>query len=213
MRKAWAFLLLLLLVLPILLYAQEQEEEEEDPRDKLPSIDSDWDYYEMDMYVKGDKTFIISLGTVFPTVFVNNGRIIERNFKPPVGGTGSLSYNYFFNAHIYIGGEIQGMFAPTIAGNTLFIIPLGLRTGYQFIWRKLEFPVGITLGMTWHRYLNLGYYGFYMKGGGAAYFRFNADWSFGLSSNWCWFPEWTNERRTYVHGNFVDLMLSVRYHF
>jgi hypothetical protein len=209
MQKAGAFFLSLLLILPALLYAQEDDEINEWD----PEVESDWDIYAPDIYTSGDQTFVISLGTVFPAVFLNNGKVIDHKFEPPVGGTGSLSYNYFFNSNIFVGGEIGGMFIPTLGKNTAFIIPLGVRTGYQFIVWKLEFPLAITLGMTWHRYLDLGYYGFYMKGGGGAYFRYNAEWSFGLSANWCWFPEWTNDRSKNVDGNIVDLMLSVRYHF
>jgi hypothetical protein len=52
-----------------------------------------------------------------------------------------------------------------------------------------------------------------MKGGGAVYFRFNSDWSFGINANWYWLPQWTNERSKNVDGNIVDILLSARYHF
>jgi len=208
MQKAGAFLLLLLLGMPILLNAQEWSEPDDEP-----SIESDWEIYSPDLYSAGDKTFIISIGTVFPTVFLNNGEVIEHNFSPPVGGTGSLAYNYFLGSHLFIGGEVGGMFFSTLGLNTAFIIPLGARVGYQFLLWRFEFPLNLTLGMTWHRFLNLGYYGFYMKGGGAAYYRFNSEWSFGLNANWFWFPEWTNEPKKNVDGNIIDLTLSVRYHF
>ncbi|MDR0444092.1 MAG: hypothetical protein LBH44_11880 [Treponema sp.] len=203
MRKAGAFLLFLLLVTSILLYAQEEAPDED------PWYDDDFDIYSPDLYLPGDQAFIISLGTVFPAFFVDK-------FDPPVGGTGSLSYSYFFNAHFNVGGEVGGLFIPTLGRNTLFIIPLGIKAGYQFIFKRIEFPLNITLGMSWHRYLNLAYYGLYMKGGGGAYFRYNADWSFGFTSNLCWFPEWTDDNKDVykdVHGIMVDFMLSVRYHF
>jgi hypothetical protein len=189
-----------------------QEDDETDEGD-LP-IDSEWDYYMPELYSRGDQTFMISLGMIFPTVFLNNeGKRIDHNFVPPVGGSGSLSYNYFLGSNFFIGGEISGMFNPTLGQNTVFIIPLGLRAGYQFIFWRLEFPMTLTLGMSWHRFLDEGYFGMYMKAGGAVYYRFNPDWSFGLNSNWCWFPEWTNDWKKNVHGNIVDLNFSVRYHF
>jgi len=212
MRKAGAFFLLLLMGMPILLNAQESDE----PDDRDPSIETDWDIYMPDLYNPGDKTFTISIGAAFPALFIYNDPdkgLNEHNFDPPVGGTGSLAYTYFLTPHIFIGGDIGGMFFPTLGRNTVFIIPLGFRGGYQFIAGRFEFPVNLTVGMTWHRFLNLGYYGFYMKGGASAYFRFNSEWSFGLSSNWFWFPEWTDEPKKDAHGNVVDLTLSVRYHF
>jgi hypothetical protein len=204
MRKAFALILLLLIGLPILLFAQE---------DDNPAVEPDWEIYTADVYTRGDQTFNISLGTVFPTVFVNQGKKIPHNFKPPVGGTGSLSYNYFLYSLIFVGGEVGGLFMSTIGENTIFIIPLGARGGYQFIYERFEFPLSLSLGMTWHRYLNLAHYSFYMKGGGSAYFRFNTDWSFGLNTYWIWLPEWTGDRKTNVDGNIIELTLSARYHF
>ena len=208
MYRTRTILILLLLFLPVLLYSQEDNDQDGDP-----SIEDDWIIYETDLYTAGDQTFVISLGTIFPAVFVNDGKVIEHNFSPPVGGTGSLSYNYYLGSNVYVGGEISGMFISTLGRNTAYFIPLGLRAGYQFnIWR-LEFPLALTMGMTWHRYLNFSYYGFYIKGSAAAYFRFNTDWSFGLNSAWCWLPEWTEDRKKNIDGNIVELTLSVRYHF
>jgi hypothetical protein len=204
MRKAAAFLILLI---GITVFAFTQEEEGD-----IPVFD-DWDIYLSDLYARGDQTFTISLGTVFPVLFLNNFRVMEHKLSPPVGGTGALSYNYFLSPNIFLGGEIGGMFMPTLGNNMLYLIPLGLRGGYQFLFWRFEFPVNITIGMVWHRYLNLSYYGLYIKGGGSVFYRFNPDWSFGLNANWCWFPQWTSERRNNVDGNIIELTLSARYHF
>ncbi len=198
--KAGAFLFLLLMGFTHLC-AQEDGGED------------NWDIYESDMYTAGDQTFTITLGTVFPTVFLNNGKKIEHNFTPPVGGIGSLSYNFFLNYNVFVGGEVNGIFIPTLGTNTLFVIPLGIKAGYQFYLWRFEFPVSAGLGMAWHRYLNDGYYGFYMKGGAAAYFRFNPEWSFGLNTNWYWLPQWTEDKNKNVDGNFIEVTLSARYHF
>ncbi|MDR2595692.1 MAG: hypothetical protein LBC76_00070 [Treponema sp.] len=200
MRKAGVILLLLLTCLPFLLVAQEDD-------------DPEWDYYYNDIHSKGDQTFIISLGTVFPTVFMNEGKKIEHKFSPPVGFTGSLSYHYYFFSSIFLGAEAGFMILPTVGKNTLFMIPLGAKAGYQFNYRKFEFPVSLTLGVSWHRYLNMGYFGFYMKGGGAAFYRVSNSWSFGLNTNWYWFPERTGIKSNNVHANMLDLTLCARYHF
>jgi len=206
LRKASAFLLIFLFSFT-LLYAQE-----EPPENSPPPNGGDWDIYQ-DNYTRGDQTFIISIGTVFPTVFINNGKKLKNNFSPPVGGGGTLSYNYYFTRSIFIGGELGGAFLPTIANNMFYGIFLGARAGYQFYWWRLEFPINISLGMSWQRYLGNRYYGLYMKAGGSAYFRYNSDWSFGLSSNWYWIPEWTNDRSKNVDGIMTDILLSARYHF
>jgi hypothetical protein len=204
MRKTAAFLFFIF-CMTVMLFAQEEG--------GGPEIDPDWDFYDMDFYRAGDQTFTISLGTVFPTVFIHDGKVINHNFTPPVGGAGSIAYNYYLTPNVFIGGELSGMFLHTLGRHTAYFIPLGLRAGYQFnVWR-LEFPLTLTVGMVWQNYLNLAYYGFYMKGGGAAFYRFNSEWSFGLTTNWCWFPQWTNEPHKNVDGNIVELTLSARYHF
>jgi hypothetical protein len=204
MRKAAAFIFILLFSFT-LLFAQESPPE--DPNG------GDWDYYNPDSYTHGDQTFIISILTVFPVVFFNEGNVMKNNFNPPVGGAGCLSYNYYFTNNIFLGGEINGIFLPTLGNNMYYGIFLGARTGYQFyIWR-LEFPLNLSLGMVWHQYLNFKNYSFYLKGGGAAYFRYNAEWSFGIHTNWYWLPQFTDVRSKDVYGNMIELLLSVRYHF
>jgi len=198
-------LVVLLMCLSVLIYAQEE--------DRAPSVEDDWIIYDTDLYTRGDQTFIISAATVFPVVFLNEGKTIKHNFDPPVGGVGSLSYNYYLNSNIFLGAEFSFVFNSTLAGNTVYFIPLGVRAGYQFnVWR-LEFPVTFTLGVIWHRYLNLSYFGMYLKGGGAAFYRYSSHWSFGLTTNWCWFPEWTEDTKKNVDGNLIELTLSARYHF
>ena len=212
---------LFLIVFPVLLSAQEDGGSPDGGSDD-PSIESDWygDLY-TDLYVKGDQVFSISLGTVFPALFGDDreGLFSDPNFRPPVGGVGSLSYNYYILSKLFLGGELSGFFINTISKNTLFIVPLGLRVGTQFIAGRFEFPIILSLGMAWHKYRDYGYYGFFMKMGAGAYFRPMNAWSFGITANWGWYPQWAErevngktEKHT-VNGSFVDLMLSARYHF
>jgi hypothetical protein len=195
MNKAGAIILLFMIFFPVLLTAQQED-------------DDGWDYYYDEGFANGDQTFIISLGTVFPIGFPNN------KIDPPVGGTGSLAYNYYLTPHVFIGAEVSGMFLPTLGGNVLYIIPIGIRGGYQFnIWR-LEFPLNLTFGMVWHSHLDNGYFGIYAKAGGSAFFRATYTWSFGLNANFYWFPEWIiNDPSKNHDGFFIDLTLSARYHF
>jgi hypothetical protein len=178
------------------------------------SPDSDWEIYAPEFYSRGDQTFIISVGVMFPTVFVDSsGNLIDHNFSPPIGGTGSLAYNYFLGSHVSLGGEIGGMFSYTAGESTVFIIPIGFRAGYQFVVRRFEFPLTLTVGFAPQRYLNLGYFGFFAKGGGSVYFRFSPEWSFGVNTNWFWLPQWTRDPAKDVQGNMVDLTIGFRYHF
>lgn len=177
-----------------------------------PAIEAEWDFF-TDLYTTGDQTFSISFGVVFPTVFINDGKVIDHKFRPGVGGAGSLVYSYYLNSHFFVGGELGGMFINTLRGNTVFIVPFGVRVGTQFIFGRFEFPIFYSVGMSWHNYLNHGYYGLFMKGGFSAYFRPINDWSFGITTDWTWLPEWTDNKSQNVDGNVLHLKLSARYHF
>ncbi|MCL2805500.1 MAG: hypothetical protein FWD26_06145 [Treponema sp.] len=201
MRKPGVIILILLLGFPVLLAADD------------PQIEPEWDDYSYDIYVRGDQFFSISLGTIFPTIFVNEGELLDMNFSPPVGGMGTLMYNYFLSSKFFAGGEISGAFINTLRKNSLFLVTLGIRTGVQFVAGRFEFPITLSLGMCWHTYLDFGYYGFYLKGGVGAFFRITSEWSFGLTADWGWYPQWTENKSRNVDGNFVNVMLSARYHF
>ena len=206
-------ILLLLMFFPVVLSAQEDGDSQDSDGD--PSVESDWydDLY-TDLYVKGDQVFVISLGTIFPAIFGDNKGLINPQFTPPVGGVGSLSYNYYVNSKLFIGGELSGFFIHTLRKNTLFIVPLGARIGTQFILGRFEFPLFYSFGMAWHTYRDYGYYGFYMKAGAGAYFRPMHEWSFVITANMGWYPQWIKKDNSFsVNGSFVDVMLSARYHF
>jgi len=200
-----AIILILTACFPLTLAAQEDGDD--------PDVEPDWELYTADLYSRGDQTFLISLGTTFPTVFVNKGEVIDPKFNPRVGGTGSLIYSYYLHSRFFLGGELSGMFINTRRKNNLFIIPLGVRVGTQFIVWRFEFPINLSLGMAWHTYLDFAHYGFYMKFGAGAYFRATSSWSFGISADWSWYPEWTSVKNHNVNGNFVNTMISARYHF
>jgi hypothetical protein len=229
MRKVRIFLLLLGLCWfsgqSIFLYAQEQDEYEEDEEDDDSgyrediSVDDDWDGYISELYSRGDQTIIISPGINLPVFFIKNGQKIPHHIDPPIGGIISLGYNYFFGAHYFLGGGISFYFDHTLGQNTVFFIPIGLRTGWQFVVRRFEFPLDLTGGVIFHRYLTNSYTGYFLKAGASAYFRFNPDWSFGLSTDWSWFPERPEDAKGQkdpsknIDAHIVGITFSARYHF
>jgi hypothetical protein len=223
MWKAFAILLLLGLCLfsghGVFLYAQEDDWEDDPGYEEGIPFESDWEDYRPDLYTRGDQTFTISLGAFFPTVFLNyEGKPIDHHFNPPIGMTGWLAYTYFFGPHFFLGGEAGFKTGSTLAKNMIFIFDIGVRTGFQFVFRRFEFPVTLTVGFAPQRYLNLGYVGLFVKGGGSVYFRFNPDWSFGVNADWTWYPQWPMEGgkpapTKNVDANTINVTLSARYHF
>jgi hypothetical protein len=167
------------------------------------------------LYSRGDQIFNLSLGIVVPTAFAKaDGEIIPRNMI--IGGTGSLSYDYFFGSHFFVGGELQGMFAQTQGNHILFIIPINVRAGYQFVVQRFEFPLSLGIGIAPQQFRtskSYDYLGLFVKPRAAVFFRFNPDWSFGLNTAWWWIPQITPRADESVHGHFFEATISARYHF
>jgi len=205
MPRVWVLVLILVLLLPGL-YAQELPSEDQTETWN----DSDFENYSPSLYTSGDKTFTISVGTALPTYF--GGIKDNKHGINSIGGTGSLAFAYFLNSNLFLGGEISGMFVGTLGGNMLYLIPMGLRFGYQFIFRRFEFPVTLMVGGAPQLYLEDSYFGLFVKAGASMFWRFNPDWSFGLNAFWWFVPQWKKEYDN-VYGNFLELTLSARYHF
>ena len=208
MTRAWSLFLMLFLFFPgLMVFAQEESPPDERPGS--PPIESEWDDYELNVYNRGDKTFNITLGLVIPTVF---GGIADEGHGLTLGGTLSLTFNYFLTPHFFLGGELSGMFAGTRGKNMLYIVPFGVRVGYQFVFRRFEFPLSLMIGAAPQKYIEEGYFGLFMKPGVSAFWRFNPDWSFGLNTMWWFLPQWPKNGNN-AYGNFLEVSLTARYHF
>lgn len=200
--------------LPGNLYAQENSDANgnggDQNGDTLP-ITSDWSKVKISTYSPGDQTFVIAMGTLVPLFYYNSGGTYDTNVN--IGGTGYLNYNYFFTPHFSLGGELGGSFSSTIGANMLYLVPFGIRLGYQFIYNRFEFPLALTIGAVNESYLDEGYFGLVLKPSAAVYWRFNPDWSFGLNADWWWLPQWFSDPDETMYGNFLGITLAARYHF
>jgi len=207
MRRTWSiFLVLLLIFCGLSLYAQEGAYQEEDPDNSFSG--TEFDEIMTVEYSSGDKTFSVSAGILIPLFFSG---IDNNQHGISVGGFGSLAFNYFITQRFFVGGELSGMFAGTRGRNMLYIVPFGVRIGYQFSFRRFEFPVSLMIGAAAQQYLEKNYLGLIVKPGVSAFWRFNPEWSFGVNGAYWFVPQWpANKKNTF--GNFLELTLSARYH-
>ncbi|MDR3247221.1 MAG: hypothetical protein LBT39_00415 [Treponema sp.] len=196
------------------LAAQQEDDWNDDEEEEVPS-EGDWAGFIPSLYSRGDQAFNISLGVTIPTVFTNADGDFKQSIQQNilVGGTGSLSYDYFLGSHFFVGGELQGMFASTKGDHMLFIIPINVRIGYQFVFRRFEFPLSLGLGIAPQKLQEFDYLGFFAKPKASIFFRFNPEWSFGINTAWWWVPEITEKRAEWIYGNFFEATIAVRYHF
>jgi len=199
----------LFILLLIGLYPLAAQESDFDSDDEYPEIE--WDTYVPDLYRTGDKVFSITAGITFPTVFSGKGMDGNpSNIK--LGGMGRLIYSYFFSSHWFLGGELGGMFSGTGGKNMYFAVPFGVHFGYQFVIKRFEFPIYIMTGGAPQKYTEKDYFGWIIKPGISGFFRYDADWSFGLNVNWWMLPQWPKNGNK-VLGNFLEISLTARYHF
>lgn len=212
--KRWVFLLLIL-VSAMFLHAQDADDEDE--YEGGLEIDSDWSRAS-NLYTSGDQVFCINLGFPISLFFVDQQEGYFKT-KMKLGGFGALAYNYFLTPHWFVGGEVSGMFAATVGGNMFYMIPIGIRGGYQFIANRFEFPAYLLLGVAPQSHNQRTYFGFFAKAAAGAFFRLNSEWSFGLNTSFWWAPEWTKKTRDpgstkiNIHGFFLEASLGARYHF
>jgi hypothetical protein len=218
-KRGFALFIIVFLLGSVFSVSAQDESDNEGDGDEIP-VEPDWVLAPQSLYALGDKTFVISLGALFPVLFLNEQFQAYETGYPVgnvnIGATGSLGFNYFLSSNIFVGAELQGMFASTLAQNMYYLVPIGLRGGYQFILSRFEFPVSLFVGMILHSYNNsVGYLGLILKPEASAYWRFNSEWSFGVNTAWWWVPQWpaVGGASHTRYGNFLEVSLSARYHF
>jgi hypothetical protein len=198
----------LLACLSAALYAQDEAETDDEGGDE---IDVDWGDYEQTKYTLGDKTFTFTAGAVFPVLFSNNGAAFDSN--QTVGATLTAIFDYFVSPDFAVGGEIGLISTGSRGSNMLYVIPIGARVQYQFnIW-IFEFPISVSIGMCPTKFLDYANFTMYVRGTVSAYWRFNPDWSFGLSAAWTYIPMWAPDKNSTSQGNYIGAALTARYHF
>jgi hypothetical protein len=202
MYKAIAFFLIAFCLYPA--FGQD-----EGPNEDIPI--EEWDVGSSSLYSSGEQNFSFSLGIVPPLFFNGENGRATNNVK--FGSALLLAYSYYLAPHFFLGGEISGMFSATIGENILYIVPFGLRVGYEFVAGRFEFPISLMFGAATQKYLETDYLGFFLKPMVSFFFRFNPDWSFGLNTAWWIVPEWVSESKKNMTGHFLEITLSVKYHF
>lgn len=133
--------------------------------------------------------------------------------KLKLGGAGSLGYQRFLTDSLNVGGDISFAYSKTIGNNVFYFVPFIARIGWQFTAGKFEFPLSFGIGGALQNYIDRTYFGLVIRPEFATYYRYNADWSFGLHTGLYIMPQWYKNKAYNYTGIIHDIGLTVRYHF
>ncbi len=168
---------------------------------------------EQAMNVRGDKFIKIALAGSIPLNFGGNS-FKDGESQLEVGGTGSIGFYYFLNEYMALGADLGFGYQPTIGSNIFNYIPLTFAAMFQPTLAKFEFPITLSVGAAVENYLSETYFpGLFLKAEAGAFYRINPTWSLGFTGTWVGMPQWFKNSDYNYFGCFLDVGLSMRYHF
>lgn len=138
------------------------------------------------------------------------------NFKGQIKtGLGlSLGYYRFISNNLALGGDAILGYNITIGKKSLVTVPVTFGVLYQPYVGKFEFPLCANIGFATTTCQGMSYFpSFAAKAGAGAYYRFSEIWSFGISTDIYWIPQWLKESSKNDNGLFASAGISARYHF
>ncbi len=197
MKRNVITIALLLALFSVPLFAQEELEEE-------PIVISADDELLYEMNQKGNHYLGLKLDVNIPYRPFGNLQ---------VGGSGSIGYHYFILDNFTIGGNISFSYTTTIGDNVYYFVPFMFAVGYQFDAGRWEFPISLEIGGAIQNYVDRTYFGLAIRPEMGAFYRYNADWSFGIQTGLYVLPQWYSNPEYNFTGLIHDVGLSVRYHF
>lgn len=191
---------MLILLISVFSYGQETQEKFLEP------------------YSQGSQTFSINIGLFVPlfilfpdqdTVYVPFGDQLS------LGGTGSLEWAAFLNNRWSLGVGLAGSFAFTPQENTHSLIPITANLTYNFLYKSFEVPIIFGAGVVVNQVDNQVYFGSIAKLGTGFFWNMNAEWAFGLRTQYWIVPEvyFGSQSEKTAYGNFLDIGLSAKFHF
>ena len=158
----------------------------------------------------GDQFLKVDLGANFPLNFES---------QLYVGGLVTVGYYRFLNQYFAVGGDVLISYNLSIGKKQLFEVPFTFGVMFQPYVGKFEFPLILDVGFATISCQSMTYFpALAAKFTGGAFYRINETWSFGITSNSYWVPQFfllDDETRGHKtnHGFFTSACASVRYHF
>lgn len=153
----------------------------------------------------GDQFLTVNVSANFPLNFDNQ---VYPGFSVAAG------YYKFIDKNLAVGGDAIVGYNVTIGEKILITIPVTFGVIYQPYINQFEFPLGLNIGFASSSCQGMTYFpALAMKASAGAFYRLMENWSFGVSTNLYWIPQWFTESSQNDNGLFLSAGLSARYHF
>ena len=202
--KRFIAMLCTFLLASSLVFAQETEDE--DDYDETKDIS-------FNMNQAGDQYISIALMMTMPLNFGGDFPLY-RKATLITGGAGSLGYHRFLTGWLAVGADISFGYHPTLGSNIFTYIPLVVNATVQPSVKNFEFPITVGIGAAMESYLSRTYFpGFVFKASAGIFYRATPSWSFGLSDEFMYMPQWYADSKYDDYGIFDSFQISARYHF
>lgn len=158
----------------------------------------------------GDQTLSISAGVFIPLFFqAFTGQYLPMTLK--VGGTGTLQWNAYLGPYFRMGIEVSTAFCMDPNKNPLVMLPITIKGAYVLNVSRFEFPFFLSAGINIIRYQEWSHVDLVFKPGFAAYWRYDANWSFGVNCTWWLDMQFAGADSMML--NALEVTPSVFYHF
>ncbi|MCK5673989.1 MAG: hypothetical protein KAH95_11470 [Spirochaetales bacterium] len=200
MNKIIYLIVLIILFTSVLSFAQDAPEQFLEP------------------YSRGSQTFSINIGLLVPLfiLFPNQDDVyVPFGDQLSLGGTGSLEWAAFLNSRWSLGVGLAGTFAFTPQENTHSLIPITANLTYNYLFKSFEIPIIFGAGFAVNRVDEQVYFGSIAKLGTGFFWNMDAEWAFGLRTQYWIVPEiyFDSNSENTAYGNFLDIGLSAKFHF
>jgi len=161
----------------------------------------------------GDQMFSIRAGVLIPLFWQDFGGNDILPANSTIGACGALQWNFYLTGALRLGIDIGLGFCVDINSNLYNMIPIAFRTTYIFSISRFEIPVSLCIGMNILNHLETYDIGIILRPETGLFYRYDANFSFGLNIGYWWALEFPVEDDSAAAGNFLDITPALLYHF
>ncbi len=169
--------------------------------------------------ILGDQAMVFSLGAFVPLFFVrfSDGTVEATNLS--LGAKGSIQYMTYLSPHFTLGFELMGGFAFTPNFNIYWTLPITALISYVIPIGTWSIFFNLGLGVDFQSFLGYTHMDPFVRPQVAVYMPLDPSLELGLVAGYWLVPQFAtaeqeaNKPGQSRLGNFLDISLSLIYHF